>query len=156
MSLAYTAAAVTIGTTIYGADQANKAGKTNKKAAEATAAQYDKRAVEEQEVGGREAVEIKRQGEQIKSNANAAMAYSGGVTDDAGAYKTQGDISAVIDYNVLMAIYTGKKTAQQSREAADAVRKGGAAAASAAKAQANATLLSGASTAITQYHNWDK
>jgi hypothetical protein len=55
--------------------------------------------------GTRQVAEINRQKEVLKSNAKAAMAAGGGVTDDAGAIESMDGIDKVMGYNALTAMY---------------------------------------------------
>ena len=135
-----------VGSTLLGKRSSDKAAAAAKRAAKIEAAQLEKRANQEEAQGGREAIEIRRQGLVIQSDAKAAMAASGGVTDDVGAVKTLSDIHGVTNYNALAALFTAKETAQQTRDAAKAVRAGGRSTASAYKAEGRATLLRGASS----------
>jgi hypothetical protein len=134
-----------VGSSLLGKRSSDKAAKAAKAAAKMEAAQLEKRANQEEAQGGREAIEIRRQGLVIQSDAKAAMAASGGVTDDEGAVKTLSDIHGVVNYNALAALFTAKETAQQTRDAAKVVRAGGRSTASAYKAEGRATLLRGAS-----------
>ena len=62
--------------------------------------------------GQRKATEIRRQGRVIQSDARAAMAAGGGVTDDAGAIEQLANIAQVTDYNQLAALYEGDTEAE--------------------------------------------
>lgn len=135
-----------VGSTLLSAKSSRDSAKAAQKAAKYEALQLDKLANQQEAAGGREAIEIRRQGEVLKSDAKVAMAGSGGVTDDVGAVKTLSDIHGVVNYNALAALFEAKQTAQQTRESAKVVRKGGRAAAAAGKAESNATLLRGASS----------
>lgn len=126
-------------------------GKAAKRAGEATSRQYLKRAKQEEEHGAREAIEIRKQGKALRGNAKVAMVASGGSTDDVGAIKLDADLAGVVDYNAMAAIFEAHETAKQSRESARVARAGGQAASAAANRSAEATLLTGASSAFSHY-----
>ena len=143
------AGAAAVGSGVFGAAGELEAGKAGKRAKYMEAASLERRAKQEEGAGSRTAVEVRRQGEKLKSDATLAIVAGGGVSDDAGALEIQGDIAGVTNYNALMAIWEGKSLAQQSREAADIARIEGDAAESAGKAGAASSLLGGIAGAFS-------
>lgn len=99
-----------------------------------------RRANQAQASGQRRAIEVRRQGDQVQSDARAAMAASGGVTDDAGAIQQLADIQQAFDYNALSALYEGDSEAR-GLEIEDKFRK------KISRTKQLATALSGASKA---------
>lgn len=100
------------------------------------AAQYARNATAAFATGTRRAGEIRRQGDVLKSDAAAAMAAGGGVTDDVGAISTFAEIEQVVDYNALSALYEGETRAEDLRFAGKVAK-------STSRAKAFSTVLSG-------------
>lgn len=99
--------------------------------------------------GIRGANEARRQGAQTASDASAAMAGSGGVTDDVGAIKTLADIEQVTDYNAAASIYKGDQRAQTQTLQAKMDKLAGKNAKTSSYVKAAGTALSGASNAYS-------
>lgn len=97
----------------------------------------------------RENIEIRRMGDQMGSDAAAAMAAGGGVTDDAGAIKTLADIQQVTDFNALSAIYTGGQKSDTQNMQAAMDRMAGEQAKQQSRFAAASTVLSGGSQAYS-------
>ena len=110
-----------------------------------TARQNKRNAKASSAEGIRNANEIQRQGDQTKSDAAAAMAASGGVTDDVGAITTLTDIDAVTDYNALAAIYEGGLRSDSQNMQADMDKFTGKQAKNASRLRAVSTVMDGAS-----------
>jgi len=108
---------------------------------EASAALNRRRAKAAMATGQRKAIEERRRGKAIQSDAVAAMAAGGGVSDDAGAIETLAKIEQVTDYNALSALYEGDSEAEGLRLENRYNKK-------IAKTKKFATALSGASTAF--------
>lgn len=109
--------------------------------AKARAALNERRAKAATAVGQRKASETRRQGRVIQSDAKAAMAAGGGVTDDAGAIEQLANIAQVTDYNQLAALYEGDTEAEGLRLENKFNKK-------IARTKQFATALSGASKAF--------
>lgn len=122
-------------------------GEAAEEAGKLQASQYAKNAIAAQAEGTRKAGEIRRQGEALKSDAAAAMAAGGGVTDDVGAIETFADIEQAVDYNALAALYEGKSRADTMDFAGRTAKWEGKAAKSASRTKALGTALSGAGMA---------
>ena len=122
-------------------------GKAAEQAGNLKAAQYAKAAKASAAVGTRKSAEIRRQGAGMQSDAAAAMAASGGVTDDAGAIQTMADIEQVTDYNALSAIFEGGTKAQEQQFAGSLSKWEGKEAKRASKREAVSTVISSASKA---------
>ena len=99
--------------------------------------------------GIRRAIETRRQGDVLKSDATAAMAAGGGVTDDVGAIKTLADIEQVMDYNAMAAIYESDLQSQQQQLQASMDSMAGNQRKKASRTRAVGTVMSGASKAYT-------
>ena len=97
--------------------------------------------------GINESNEIRRQGDVMASNASAAIAGGGGVTDDVGSIKTLSDIEQVTDYNALTALYSGKQRQDTQNFQAKVDRYAGQAAKAASDMKAVGTVISGGSNA---------
>lgn len=97
--------------------------------------------------GVRGAIEMRRQGARTASDASAAMAAGGGVTDDVGAIKTLADIEQVTEYNALTSIYKGEQRAQTQSLQAQMDKLAGKNAKSSSYVSAAGTALGGASNA---------
>ena len=124
-----------------------QAGNTAAKAGTIKQRQLERSADASKARATRESAEIQRQGDLIKSDASAAMAASGGVTDDPGAIEQMTKIQQVVDYNALSAIYEGDVEAQQKRYAGKVARWEGKTAKQAKRLEAISTALSDASSA---------
>lgn len=103
-----------------------------------TAAQHARAAKASYAEGTRKSAEIRRQGRVLKSDAAAAMAAGGGVTDDPGAIQQLSEIEQVVDYNALTALYEGSARAKE-------LQRTGRAAAKAGRKRALATVIGSAS-----------
>jgi vacuolar-type H+-ATPase subunit B/Vma2 len=116
-------------------------------AAQAAEARENKREAKRQ--GLREFAEATRladiekaKGEEFLSNARAQMAGSGGVTDDPGAIRMQGEIASVTDENFMQRIFEGQTGLnERKRQAAASGRR--------ARNLNTATALSAAGTATS-------
>ena len=95
--------------------------------------------------GQRRAIEVRRQGDALQSDARAAIAASGGVTDDVGTIKQLADIDQATDYNALAALYEGESEAR-GLETENVYRK------RIGRTKQFATALSGASKAYGAYN----
>ena len=136
--------------TAYGEGQKGSAAKA---AGKFSARQGVRNAKSSMAEGIRKANEIRRQGDVAKSDAAAAMAASGGVTDDVGAIKTLADIEQVTDYNALSAIYEGGQKSDQQRLQAKMDKLSGKQAQTASYFKAAGTMLKGASSAYSMGGN---
>ena len=97
--------------------------------------------------GIRGSIEARRQGERTASDASAAMAGSGGVTDDVGAIKTLADIEQVTDYNAATSIYKGDQRSETQMLQAKMDRLAGKNAKTSSYVKAAGTALNAASGA---------
>lgn len=93
----------------------------------------------------RKAAAKRREGDRMASNAQAAMAAGGGVTDDAGALETFADIDERSQFNSLAALFEGKTARQGKRRQARITRREGRQAYKAGRTRAFASALSGGS-----------
>ena len=135
--MAQAAAALSVGSTLM-----NIKGQRDQTAFDSVMA--DRKSTAAKATGQRKAMEARRQGARTASDAQAAMAGSGGVTDDAGAIKQLADIEGVTDYNALAALYEGDSEARGLQIEDKFKRK-------ASKTRQVATALGGASKAYTSY-----
>ena len=94
-------------------------------AAQAAEARENKREAKRQ--GLREFAEATRladiekaKGEEFLSNARAQMAGSGGVTDDPGAIRMQGEIASAGDENFMQRIFEGRSALNMRKQQASA------------------------------------
>lgn len=78
-----------------------------------TAANYARAAKARMVEGNRESHEIRRQGRVMQSDAAAAIAGGGGVTDDVAGINVMSDIEQVADYNALNALYEAKSEGRE-------------------------------------------
>lgn len=97
------------------------------------------------------AAEYTREGERVVSNARAAMAAGGGVTDDAGAIDTLSKIDREATYNRLAALYDARNNYEGTIAQAGAIRAEGRNARKASRYKIGSTLLSGAADAFASY-----
>jgi hypothetical protein len=97
-------------------------GNAQAAAAAFEADQLERNSIARYAQGTREAQERLREGRIIQSNARAAMAGSGGVTDDPAALETQAEIRNATDYNALAALYNAEVDANAMSNAASARR----------------------------------
>tara|TARA_R110000851_G_scaffold9579_1_gene35531 strand:- start:2663 stop:3094 length:432 start_codon:yes stop_codon:yes gene_type:complete len=132
-----------------GAMGAIQEGNAAEAAGKFTARQQQRNAKNSMAEGIRKATEIQRMGDRAQSDASAAMAAGGGVTDDVGAIKTLSDIQAVTDYNALSAIYEGDLKADTQNMQADMDRMAGKQAQQASRFKAASTVLSAGSKAYS-------
>lgn len=93
--------------------------------------------------GTREAAEIRRQGDMMQSDAAASMAAGGGVTDDAGAIETMGDIHQVANYNAMTALFEGEERRRTDYYEGEAAKWEGRQAKKLSRLSMGATALSG-------------
>jgi len=70
--------------------------------------------------GNREAIEVRRQGKIMASNARASMAGSGGVTTDSQAVEQLSSIKQRTDYNAVTALFEANTQADALRTEASA------------------------------------
>ena len=140
---------LTVASSLLGGSD-NSAARAQARAAALEAAQLERRAKQEEAEGGRAAVEIKRQGDVLNSDARAAMAASGGITDDAGSVDILGEIKGVVEHNRLSALFTARQTAEDTRQSAKLLLAGAAIAEREANQSENglATMLSLASKVV--------
>jgi hypothetical protein len=108
-------------------------------------AMADRKATLAKATSQRRAMEARRQGDRTASDAQAVMAGSGGVTDDAGAVEQIANIKATSDYNALAALYSGN-TEAKGLQIEDKMRR------KASKNKQIATALGGASKAYGAYN----
>lgn len=144
--MAPVALVVAAGVTAMGQIQEGNAAEA---AGKFSARQNERNAKNTMAEGIRAANETRRQGEQVKSDAAAAMAAGGGVTDDVGAIETLSDIEQITDYNALSAIYQGGVKADQQKMQAQMDRFTGQQRKDASRIKAAGTMLGGASDAYT-------
>lgn len=132
-----------------------KQGEAAKNAADMTAEQARMNAKSSMAEGIRAAHEIHRQKRVAKSDARAAMAASGGVTDDISAIKTISDIDRIYNYNALAALFAAKTQADDQNYAAEMERYNGKQVRDASRLAMVGTMLSGASSAYSMNHTAD-
>ena len=89
-------------------------GRAIKKSKDAEADQLRRAATLRQAAGTQDAYEQRKIGERVESDAIAAMAAGGGMTD----IEQLADIRSTTDYNVLSTLFASKNEAQQQRYAA--------------------------------------
>lgn len=94
--------------------------------------------------GTREAAESLREGDQVMSDARAAIAASGGTTTDSGSQTLLGRIGREAQYNAFSRLYDAGSNARNLRMGATNVREAG-------KTRAIATIMSGAGQAYGSY-----
>lgn len=145
--MGWTAAAIglTAGSTVMGIMGERAQGKAAAAAGAYERAQYEREAKSRFARGTRDAYEARQQGRRAVSDARAAMAGSGGVTDDAGMTRMAGDIKSRSNYNALSALYDAQTEAQGLRAQGRAADYRGRTALRASRGRMIQTLLSGGS-----------
>ncbi len=144
-------AALAIAGTALSAYGQNKASKAEKKEAYRYAAQIRRNAGAQYASDQLQAAEYTREGERVVSNARASIAAGGGVTTDAGSIDILSKIDREATYNRLAALYDARNNYEGNLAKADAVRREGKNARTAAKYQIGATVLKGAGSAFASY-----
>ena len=135
-----------IGTAVSALGQAAE-GEAAEAASKMAARQLEHDADQSEAEGLRTAREYRRRGDRTKSDAIAAMAAGGGVSNDVGAIKTLADIEQVYDYNSMAAIYQSRNRAQQQRFQAETTREEGHMAKRAGYVKSIGTVLRGGAQA---------
>lgn len=149
--MAYAIAALMVAGTALSAYGQNKAGKAELAESKRYARAVERNARSVYAADQLGAAEYTREGERVVSNARAAMAAGGGVTDDAGAIETLGKLDREATYNRLAALYDARNKYDGTLAEASAIRAEGRNARAASKFKIGSTLLSGAGQAFASY-----
>ena len=124
-------------------------GKEAERAGRIEAEQREIRAGQIEEIGERDAAEIRRQGKRVGSNARAARAAGGGAFD-AGAAERLAKIKTDTDYQALSAIYDAQLAADDERRAGAEARRRGRVARKSSRVAALGSVLSGGASVYRQ------
>ncbi len=143
--VAVAVAAVGVGASLYGQNQAKKAGKAD---AAFTAEQLRQRAEVSKATGQRMASEENRQARLVES---ALQARAGGGGLDVGNVKLAKDIAGEGEYRALSALYSGDTSALGDEASASAVLRSQEARSRAANYAMAGTVLSSASSMYGRY-----
>lgn len=126
-------------------------GQQQKDAADYQAAQYEQQAQESRAAGQRQAIEKRRQGEQVLSTLQARAAASGGGADDLTVQKLGENIAGRSEFQALTDQYTADNRAIGLQDKATATRMTGEAAQTGSYFRAAGTLIDGATGMYDKY-----
>ena len=133
-----------IASTVVSAAGQISAGNQAEEQAEFEARMRERNAKATYAEGTRASYEQYRRGKIVMSNQRAAMAASGGVTDDPAAIETLGETGRDAKYNALATMYTYSSKAQGQQYQADLRRLEGRNAKNASRWRSLSTVLQGA------------
>lgn len=143
--------ALTVGSTLFSAVGAIRAGNDAKSAADYEAAQQERMAGQERAAGQRRMIEEMRQMRLTTSRARAVNAASGGGALDPSVIDIMGDLESEGQYRADTAMYESEERARNLQGGANISRFQGKQARTAGYIKGISTLASGASTLYSRF-----